>query len=81
MSRKMVTEQTWSKVRARPSDDLMEFVISVSAALLVCLGVTAVAGLVSLALAKRIAAQNDFLPFLGSIAGAIIFFAWVVRSG
>ncbi|MEX3957415.1 MULTISPECIES: hypothetical protein [Trinickia] len=64
-----------------PSNGLMEFVISVSAALFVCFGVTALGGFVSLAIGKKIGEQQDFFAFLGSIVGAIMFFVWVVASG
>ncbi|WP_180736694.1 hypothetical protein [Paraburkholderia sp. PGU19] len=64
-----------------PSNDLMGFVISVSAALFVCLGATAVGGFVSLAIGEKIGAQQDFFAFLGSIVGAIMFFMRVVASG
>ncbi|CAB3736123.1 hypothetical protein [Paraburkholderia rhynchosiae] len=64
-----------------PSNNLMEFVISVSGALFVCLGVTAVGGFVSLAVSEKIGDQQDFFAFLGSVLGAVMFFAWVVTSG
>lgn len=64
-----------------PSNGLMQFVISVSAALFVCFGVTAVGGFISLAIGKKITGQHDFFAFVGSIVGAILFFSWVVASG
>lgn len=68
-------------LRNNPSNGLMAFVISVSAALFVCLGVTAVGGFISLVIGKKFNAQHDFFAFVGSIVGAIVFFSWVVASG